>query len=169
MKTIPIATVDRVWQRVNQASETQAMSLAKRFQAEQPALMVYLLASEESSETGEEPGWLLSLGGIILEIMTSERGTVAMVSPEQIDAAEADNVAFLERLEQGSEADWMTSVQKTMATYNQWPLLGAVIEALMEGSEDAPELVSDSAGTGLLALKTMIDCLDGQPEGEAKI
>jgi hypothetical protein len=165
MKTIPIATVDRIWDHVNQASEAQTLGLAQRFQEQQPALMIYLLASEEAIESGEEPGWLLSLGGIVFEIMTSEKPGLPMVPPEQIDEAEAANVAFLEKLEEGSEMDWMTAVQKTMAMYNQWPLLGAVIEALMEGQEESPELASDAVGTALLALKTVIDCLDAHPGG----
>jgi hypothetical protein len=162
MKTIPAERVDQLWDRVNSATEAQTLELAKLMQERQPALMVYLLASEETMEgAGEEDaGWLLSLGGIVFSIMSGQSPDLPTATPEEIEAAEEANLAMLEQLNEGSEADWMTSIQKLMFNYNQAPLLGAVVEALMEGHEDAPELAPDTVGLGLLALKTVIDCLD---------
>jgi hypothetical protein len=49
--------------------------------------------------------------------------------------------------------------QTTENTF-QMPLLGAVLEALMEGNEEEPELLHEDIGLALLHLKTVIDCLD---------
>jgi hypothetical protein len=40
------------------------------------------------------------------------------------------------------------------------PLLKSVIEALLIGNEEEPELAGDDVGTALLHLKTVLDCLD---------
>jgi hypothetical protein len=52
------------------------------------------------------------------------------------------------------------AVQEMISTYNQMPLLGAMVEALMEGNEEEPEMAGENVGMSLLHLKTVIDCLD---------
>jgi hypothetical protein len=47
-----------------------------------------------------------------------------------------------------------------MSTYNQIEVLNAVIEALMSGHEEEPELAGEHIGLALLHLKTVVDCLD---------
>ena len=56
MQTIPVETVERVWDQLEQVSRKEASQLANRMREQQPALMVYLLASEEALDTGEEIG-----------------------------------------------------------------------------------------------------------------
>ena len=38
--------------------------------------------------------------------------------------------------------------------------MGALLEALMQGHEDAPDLAPENIGMALVYLKTIIDCLD---------
>jgi hypothetical protein len=45
-------------------------------------------------------------------------------------------------------------------SYNQMPLLGMILSALMADYADEPELAPDNLGLALLHLKTIIDCLD---------
>jgi hypothetical protein len=79
---------------------------------------------------------------------------------DDLEAAEQANVKFLEDLEAGSEMDHMAGLQNLMATYNQVPLLSAVIEGLMSGNEEEPEMAGEGIGLALLHLKTVLDCLD---------
>ena len=167
MKTISLETVDEIWDRLNNASEKEVLQIAKRMQEHQPALMVYLLATEDSMETEHEPGWLLFFGGVIFVVMSSQHPRLRMVQPDDVEAAEAANVAFLEQMEEGREMDWMEGTRKLFTTYNQTPLLQTILEALMEGNEETPEMAPDSVGVGLIALKTVIDCLDA-PAAEIK-
>jgi hypothetical protein len=56
--------------------------------------------------------------------------------------------------------DHMRALQNLMSTYNQIEVLNAVIEALMSGHEEEPELAGEHIGLALLHLKTVVDCLD---------
>ena len=56
--------------------------------------------------------------------------------------------------------DHMAGLQNLMATYNQVPLLSAVIESLMAEDAEEPELASENIGLVLLHLKSVLDCLD---------
>ena len=51
------------------------------------------------------------------------------------------------------------SVQAMLANYEQMPLLGTVLEILMEDKAEAPELVADAVGQSLLHVKAVVDCL----------
>ena len=65
---------------------------------------------------------------MVLWEVLRKNGASRQVSIEEIEAAEKANVEFLERLDAGSEMDYMDGMQELMSTYNQMPLLGAVIE-----------------------------------------
>ncbi len=67
---------------------------------------------------------------------------------------------MMEEMDAGSEMDMMGSVGQLFANYNQMPLMGAVLEALMSDNEDQPDLAPENTGMALLYLKTVIDCLD---------
>lgn len=160
MKTIPQEVIDRHWARVCELSEEESAALARRMQEEQPFIMVYLLAADENLMAGEEPGQLMELGAIIWDIMSQGGQQLRQVTGEELEAAEDANIAFLETLDEGPEMKFQDAVLQMMADYNQMPLLGAVVEALLEEYEDAPALAPDHVGMALLHLKTVIDCLD---------
>lgn len=160
MKTIPQEVIDRHWGRICQLSERESEALARRMQAEQPFLMIYLLAVDESLRAGEQPGQVMELGAMIWEIMSQGGQPLRQVTGEELEAAEDANIAFLEQLDEGPEMKFQDAVLQMMADYNQMPLLGTVVEALMEEYEDAPAMAPDNVGMALLHLKTVIDCLD---------
>lgn len=169
MQTIPPEKVQEIWQEMSQMSQPQAAELAARMQAEQPAILVYLLAAEQADEAGEESGWLMEIGAMIWWAMTRVGGPLPMVSPEQLDAAEEANLRLLERLDEGSEFNYLDAVQSLVSGYNQMPLLGYTIEHLMADAADEPELVDEGIGLALLRLKTIIDVLDeGATDPEAQ-
>ena len=160
MKTIPAATVDEAWQRVNTSSPDQARSLAERMQQEQPFIMVYLLAAEESMLDEQERGSLLMLGATIWQIMSASGPSLRQVGDSELETAEEANIRALEDLESGSEMASTEAMQRLISDYNQMPLLGAVVEALMDGHTDEPDLAPEHLGLALIHLKTVIDCLD---------
>ena len=104
--------------------------------------------------------WLIYLGAVIFEIIASQQVDLRPVSPEEVMAAEEANVLLLEDLEEGSEMGFTEAVESLLVTYNQMPLLSALLEALMSPHEDNPELAPDHIGMALIHLKTVIDCLD---------
>lgn len=162
MKTISLELIDEVWDRMNQIDERAARKLAERMQREQPFIMMYLLeAGEDEEPDGEaDPGRLLEFGLIAWQVMVAAHPRLRQVSGDELLAAEQANVRFLEQLDEGPEARYHDAASTLFRDYNQMPLLGAVLEALMSGNEDTPELAGDSVGLDLLHLKTVIDCLD---------
>ncbi|MCB1129176.1 MAG: hypothetical protein KDM81_21940, partial [Verrucomicrobiae bacterium] len=69
MQTVPIETVEAVWQELGQLTQEQAGEMAQRMQDEQPAILIYLLTAEEvEDEVDAEQGWLLETGAVICEV-----------------------------------------------------------------------------------------------------
>ena len=160
MQTIPSSLIDQIWEHLNETPPEEVKVLFERMTAEQPILVGYLLAIEEDVLEKKQQGTLLFLGMVIWQIMSNGGAMLTEVTPEALEAAEDANIAFLERLDEDSEMNYMSAVTQMMDRYNQTPLLGAILDALMEGNEDTPELADDSMGLALVHLKTVIDCLD---------
>lgn len=163
MQTVPAETVDAVWQEMGEISQEQATELARRMQEDQPAILMYLLAAEQAGEEeGAEQGWLLELGAIVCEAMQrGSGGDLPEVTTDELDAAEQENIRYLEGLEEGSEMDYETAVGEMIEGYNQMPLLGSILEYLM-GAEVEPDadVPGGDVGMALLRVKTVIDCFD---------
>ena len=160
MNTISGKIIDRTWKRINESTPEDIQQLTQKMLAEQSIAGAYLMAVEELLMPEEERGNLLLVGLILWEIMSAGRGPMRQVTQEEIEAAEALNVQFLEELEAGSEMDYQEGMQRLATTYNQWPILSAVVEALMAGNEDDPNAAPESVGMALLHLKTILDCFD---------
>ena len=160
MTTITDKTIERLWRRLNEAVPEDGQKVMEKMTAEQPFLIAYLLAIEETILAEHERGELLILGVFIWQSLSSVKSPLRQVAQEEIESVEARNLKFLEDLEAGSEIDYVNAMQQLTATYNQMPLLGAVIESVMSGHEEEPELAPDNLGLALLHLKTIIDCLD---------
>ena len=160
MKTISGKIIDRTWKRINDATEEEAQRRLDAMVKEQPFIVAYLLAVEETLMGEEERGQLVLIGLILWEILSTEQPGLRKITMDDLEAAETTNLKFLEELEAGSEMDHMAGLQNLMATYNQVPLLSAVIESLMAGDQEEPELASETVGLALLHLKAVLDCLD---------
>jgi hypothetical protein len=160
MKTIPDKVIDKTWKRIDELTPEQGQRLMEKMTEEQPFVVAYLLAVEETILSESERGDLVMIGLIIWQSLSTGKSPLRRVTQKDMETAEALNVTFLEELEAGSEIAYMDSMQKLMATYNQMPLLGAVIEAIMAGNEEEPDLAPENIGLTLLHLKTIIDCLD---------
>ncbi len=160
MKTISGKIIDRTWKRINEATAEDAQRLLDQMVKQQPFLVAYLLAVEETLMGKDERGQLVLIGLILWKIVSKEHSNLRKVTMADLQAAETVNLKFLEEMEAGSEMDHMAGLQNLMETYNQVPLLSAVIESLMSDFEEEPDLASESVGLALLHLKAVLDCLD---------
>jgi hypothetical protein len=160
MKTISGKIIERTWKRINEASEEEAQRLLDVMAKQQPFIVAYLMAVEETLMGDHERGQLLLIGLMLWEIISAENPALRQVTMVDLEAAEQVNIKFLEELEAGSEMDHLAGLQKLMATYHQVPLLTALIEALMADDAEEPELASENTGLALLHLKSVLDCLD---------
>lgn len=160
MKTISAKAINRKWKQVNEATEEEAQRLLDKMVKQQPFVVAYLLAVEETLMGKEERGQLMLIGLILWEVVFKENPALRTITMEDLEAAETVNLKFLEEMEAGSEMDHMAGLQNLMETYNQVPLLTAVIESLMAEEEEEPDLASESVGLALLHMKAVLDCLD---------
>jgi hypothetical protein len=160
MKTISGKIIDRTWKRINEATEEEAQRLMDAMARKQPYVVAYLLAVEETLVDESQRGQLMLIGVILWEIVSAEHPGLREITMDDLEAAEQANLKFLEELEAGSEMDHMAGLQNLMTTYNQVPLLSAVVESLMADDAEEPELASENIGLLLLHLKAVLDCLD---------
>src|SRR6185369_14002276 len=131
MKTIPIETVEEFWGRIAQASESESQALAQGMQKEQPVIMIYLVAMDEGVFEETERGRLIELGAIVWQAMTAAGRGKRMITETEVEQAEEANLKWLEELDAGRETDFLAGVRDVLQGYNQMPLLGALLEALM--------------------------------------
>jgi hypothetical protein len=160
MNTISGKIIDRTWKRINESTPEDVQRMTAKLFENQPFAGAYLMAVEETLLPESERGNLLFIALILWEIMSSGREPLRKITQDDIETAEAANVKFLEDLEAGSEMDHMEALQRLMTTYNQGPLLAAVVDGLMADDEEDPDSAPDSIGIALLHLKTILDCWD---------
>lgn len=161
VKTISGKIIDRTWKRLNEATSEDTERLIDQMAKAQPFVLAYLMAVEETLRSNEtERGGLLLLGVMLWQVLSADNPHMRHVTMETLEQAEAANLKFIEELEAGSEMDHMNALTNLMTTYNQGPLLTVVIETLMQGNEEEPELARETIGLELLHLKTVLDCLD---------
>src|SRR5437773_11173806 len=115
MNTISGKIIDQTWKRINESTPEDIQQLTQKMLAEQPIAGAYLMAAEELLLPEEERGNLLLIGLILGEIMSAGRGPLRQVTQEDIEAAEALNVQFLEELEAGSDMDCQEGMQRRAA------------------------------------------------------
>ena len=160
MNTISGKIIDRTWKRTNEATEEEGQRLLDVMAKQQPFVVAYLMAVDETLMGEEERGQLILIGLILWQIVSAEKPDLRQITMDDLEAAETRNLKFLEEMEAGSEMDHMAGLQNLLATYNQVPLFTVVIEALMGGNEDEHELAGENIGLALLHLKSVLDCLD---------
>ncbi|MBK8000270.1 MAG: hypothetical protein IPK15_16500 [Verrucomicrobia bacterium] len=160
MNTISGKIIDRTWKQINEATEEEGQRLLDVMAKQQPFVVAYLMAVEETLMGEEERGQLILIGLILWKILSEQKTDLRQINMDDLEAAETANLKFLEELEDGSEMDHMAGLQNLLATYNQVPLLSAVIESLMADNEEEPEMANENMGLALLHLKSVLDCLD---------
>ena len=160
MRPIPREKVEAVWRQVIQAPPDKANVWLQEIEHAQPFLFTFLVALDEKCAPAPKKGFLALLGFIIWKVMTQADRVAGLVTSEALEAAEQANVHRLYELCQGPEPHFYDAIIKMLATSNQAPLWGAVVESLMAEKEADGSKDDDKLALALVHLKTVIDCLD---------
>ena len=158
MKPISKKVVDETWQKMNKIAAEKAPELIEKMKAEQPSLLVFLMAVDADILNDDERELLLYLGMVVWQIMLRGNKSLKEVPEEVIFEKEDSNIAMLDYLE--DEPDFDETMMNIMENYNQKEVLCYVVEALMEPDEEGVDLSEDGLGALFISLKTVIDCLD---------
>lgn len=162
MHQVPRETIEAVWEQQSEFSEEEWSQWVDRFAQEQPGLLVYLGAADQTvRESDDDISELMPLAALVYDSMRA-RFSVPVIDPETIEDAEDANITLLRSLDNASEAEHHAVVENLVSQYSQAPLIAFIMERLMEGNEETPELAPDQVGMELLYLKTMIDALSTQ-------
>jgi hypothetical protein len=159
MKPISRRDAEAAFDRFYELAEDEAVRRFERFGREQPFLMTYLLAGDEEFTDESRRGELLELGLIVYEAMSGGRA-LPQVAEDRVLSSDEANMQMLTSLDEGSEFGAEAAMERMLTSYNQRELLGVVLEFLMEGNEETPELAPAGIGMSLLHVKTAIDCFD---------
>jgi hypothetical protein len=160
MRPIPREMVETVWRQIIQAPPARANAWMLEIEQAQPFLLTFLVALDEKCAPDHKKGFLGLLGFIIWKVMTQGGQSVGLITPEALEAAEQTNVHRLYELCQGPEPHFYDVIIKMLASYNQAPLWGAVVESLMVEKETDTAQEDDKLALAMVHLKTVIDCLD---------
>ncbi len=161
MKPVSREQIEATWDRLCDLDEKQSAAFSQKFLKAQPALGIYLLASNEEMGEEAEQSPLIELTMALWDAMTQAAGKpLPEITPEDIESAEDENSGMLESLGDGSEFQMHDAAAGLITSFNQSDILGFCVEILMQDNADQPELAPERVGLELLVLKTVIDCLD---------
>ena len=161
MKPFSREQIEAAWDRLCDLDEKQSAAFSQKFLKAQPALGIYLLASNEEMGEEAEQSPLIELTMALWDAMTQTAGKpLPEITPEDIESAEDANSGMLESLGDGSEFQMHDAAARLITSFNQSDILGFCVEVLMQDNADQPELAPERVGLELLVLKTVIDCLD---------
>ena len=161
MKPVSREQIEATWDRFCGLDEKQSVAFSQKFLKAQPALAIYLLATNDEMGEEAEQSPVVDLTIALWDAMTQTAGKpLPEISPEDIESAEDANSGMLETLGDGSEFQMHDAAAGLITSFNQRDLLGFCVEILMQDNADQPELAPERVGLELLVLKTIIDCLD---------
>ena len=159
---ISAETVTQVWQDMARASLDKVPHLVNQMQAEQPAVLVYLLAVDDSIFNEHERELIFYLGMVVWQMMKQSKRRLRKVTEKKLMQAEEANYDFLERLSVSPEADFESTTWEMLATYPEPEVFRYIVEAIMEEEDydpDDPPIREEYRGLAVMYLKTVLDAL----------
>ena len=157
---ISAETVTRVWQDMARASVKAAPLLVNQMKEEQPVILVYLLAADDSIFNQHERELIFYLGMAVWQMMKQSKRPLRKVTEKKLMQAEEANFDSLERLSASPEADFVSATQAMIATYPEPEVLRYIVEAIMEEEDydpDDPPIRDEYRGLAFVHLKTVLD------------
>ena len=157
---ISAGTVTRVWQDMARASLDEVPHLVNQMQAEQPVILVYLLAVDDSIFNEHERELIFYLGMVVWQMMKQSKRRLRKVTEKKLIQAEEANYDFLERLSASPEADFVSATETMLATYPEPEVFRYIVEAIMEEEDydpDDPPIRDEYRGMAVMYLKTVLD------------
>jgi hypothetical protein len=157
---ISAETVTRVWQDMARAPLDAVPHLVNQMKAEQPVVLVYLLAVDDSIFNEHERELIFYLGMVVWQMMKQSKRRLRKVTEKKLMQAEEANFDFLERFSASLEADFESAIQEMLDTYPEPEVLRYIVEAIMEEEDydpDDPPIREEYRGMAFVYLKTVLD------------
>lgn len=157
---ISAETVTRVWQDMARASLDKVPHLVNQMRVEQPVILVYLLAVDDSIFNQHERELIFYLGMVVWQMMKQSKRRLRKVTEKRLEQAEKANFDFLERLSGSPEADFESATLTMLATYPEPEVFRYIVEAVMEEEDYDPEdppIREEYRGLAVMYLKTVLD------------
>lgn len=158
MQIVTDAMIDEVLEEQQDMDFWETERLIAQMSKEQPAILAYLMASNEDAYNFDEKQLLLFLGVNISQMMKKQGKEFEQVSIDEIEEAQQRNIQMFEYLEEESPGDFENTAAMIFKEYNQKNVLRYIVESLFE--DDDPHIRPDRKGLIFFDLKTVLDCLD---------
>ncbi len=160
LTTVPLSAIEDAWHEIYDTTEERAQDLMEEFVREQPDLAAYLASAEEEIDTVSDRGFLM-LYGVWAWLACKMNGRdTTRVPATAIEAAAQRNYKDMLRLQEEETKMVMDASAHFRKDFRQLPLLGAIINDVMEGQLEGDSRQDDVTGMIVLCMKTVIDCLD---------
>jgi hypothetical protein len=153
------ALVTQVWQEMASMPTGEVPALVEQMQAEQPALLAYLLALEGYGLPQEEFEVIFYLGIAVWQMMKRGHPRLMRASIKKLEQAEEEDTKSLEFMEKDTEGDFLSATQAILEAYPEPEVLRYIVEALMEPDPEDVKLSDEAMGIAYLHLKIVLDAL----------
>ena len=161
MRTISNEEIELFLEEIDTSNEKRIEELIHKMSHHQGFIMTYLLAVSKENFSEQESEDFFYIGFTIWYIMSHIKPTITTIEGDKIDAMDRNNFKMLDVMADETEEGISELIKIIVDNYNQAPLFGYVVEALMEEDEDGePFFEPNHSGIMLIYLKTVIDCLD---------
>jgi len=140
-------------------SSYDAPAIIQQMQEEQPVAFGFLVNLDDMPFNLNEREIVLYVGVAVWQMMRQSERKLRKATGNKFRKAEDANVEWLEKMSVASEVDFYAATQLMLVDYPEPEVLGYIIEAIMEESEDPDDIPIRDEYTGLafLHLKILLD------------
>jgi hypothetical protein len=160
MNTVPLSAIEDAWNELYNTTEERAHEILDSFMKEQPELALYLSEAEQEIDKLDDRGFLTLYGAWTWLAFKLNGRDSTMVTAGAIEAASNRNHSDVSRMESAKQSLIMDASRDFSAPFRQMPMLGAIINDIMEGQMESQSRQDDITGMIVVCAKTVIDCLD---------
>ncbi|HWB05533.1 MAG TPA: hypothetical protein VG796_21120 [Verrucomicrobiales bacterium] len=160
MNTVPLSAIEDAWCELYDTTEERAHELMDAFVREQPELANYLTEAEGEIEILDDRGFLMLYGVWTWLAFKLNGRDDTMVTATAIEAAANRNHSDMMRMGEAKQSLIMDAARDFSKPFRQMPMLGAIINDIMEGRMESESRQDDITGMIVVCAKTVIDCLD---------
>ncbi len=158
MKVITDEIIQKVLSEQSEMNFLETERQIAGLSREQPALLSYLMGSNDDHYNFDEKQLLLFIGVNVFKMLSEGNAKLAEVTMDDIEAAQQKNIDMFEYLEKEIPGDFEKTTEMIFKEYNQKNILRYIIETLFD--DDDPHIRADRKGLIFFDLKTVLDCLD---------
>lgn len=156
--------IDEVLAEVYEMSEAEALLKVNEISKEQPALVAYLLATDEEFFNEEEREYIYYIGVNLWQIMRRSPRRLGRVTQTKLLRAQDANLGFLTSNLNESDEGFVSQVEKMFESYPEPDVFGYLLESIILANgdpedSDAPMIREDVKGLAFIHLKTALDAL----------